>query len=57
MFINLGLSLGTSALFYAAGFVCQYLGSHEVVSAELSAWIPLIFFGTWASARWGRIRT
>jgi lipopolysaccharide export system permease protein len=57
MFINLGLSLGTSALFYAAGFVCQYLGSHDVLSPEMSAWAPLIIFGTWASARWGRIRT
>ena len=57
MFINLGLSLGTSALFYAAGFVCQYLGGHDVLSPELSAWAPLILFGTWASARWGRIRT
>src|SRR5262249_21320506 len=42
MFINLGLSLGVSALFYASCFLASYLGEHEVFSAELSAWAPLI---------------
>ncbi len=30
MFINLGLSLGTSALFYGVCFLSQYLGGDEV---------------------------
>ena len=33
MFINLGLSLGASAVFYAACFVSQYLGANGVLSA------------------------
>ena len=57
MFINLGMSLGTSGLFYSANFMSQYLGSHGVLSPELAAWAPLIGFGTIASARWGSIRT
>ena len=57
MFINLGLSLGVSAQFCAACFLSQYLGDHEVLSPELSAWAPLIGFGTVAVARWGTIRT
>jgi lipopolysaccharide export system permease protein len=57
MFVNLGLSLGTSALFYAACFVSQYLGDHEVLTPELAAWAPLIGFGTIAVARWHTIRT
>ena len=57
MFINLGMSLGTSGLFYSANFMSQYLGSHGVYSPELAAWAPLIVFGTIASARWGSIRT
>ncbi len=57
MFVNLGMSLGTSGLFYSANFMSQYLGSHGVFTAELAAWAPLIFFGTIASARWGTIRT
>ena len=40
MFINLGLSLATSALFYGACFVTKYLGEHEALSPELSAWAP-----------------
>lgn len=57
MFINLGLSLGTSAVFYGSCFLCRYLGLHDVLSPELSAWAPLIAFGTVAVARWDTIRT
>jgi lipopolysaccharide export system permease protein len=57
MFINLGMSLGTSALFYALGFLSQYLGSNSVISPELAAWAPLIGFGALAAGRWGNIRT
>jgi lipopolysaccharide export system permease protein len=57
MFINLGLSLGTSALFYGFGFLCQYLGGNGNISPELAAWAPLIGFGSIAVARWDRIRT
>ena len=57
MFVNLGMSLGTSGIFYSCNFMSQYLGSHGVLSAELAAWCPLIIFGTIASARWGTIRT
>ena len=57
MFVNLGMSLGTSGLFYAANFMSQYLGSHEVYSPEMAAWAPLIVFGSIAVARWDTIRT
>ncbi len=57
MFINLGMSLGTSGLFYSVNFMCQYLGAHEVLPPELAAWAPLIVFGTIAVARWDTIRT
>ena len=57
MFLNLGLSLGTSALFYTGLFVFQYLGNNHVLGPELAAWAPLIGFGTLAVARWDRIRT
>jgi lipopolysaccharide export system permease protein len=57
MFINLGLSLGTSAVFYGISFVSQFLGNNSVISPELAAWAPLIGFGTVAIARWDQIRT
>lgn len=57
MFINLGLSLGTSAIFYGICFLSQYLGNNAVITPELSAWAPLIGFGSVAVARWGAIRT
>lgn len=57
MFINLGMSLGTSAIFYGGMFLSGYLGEHSLISPEFSAWAPLIGFGTIAYARWDRIRT
>lgn len=57
MFVNLGLSLGTAALFYAVGFLSQFLGAHGTIPPELSAWAPLIGFGTFAVLRWDAIRT
>jgi len=57
MFINLGLSIGTSAVFYGSIYVFQYFGSNGLLSPSLSAWVPVILFGTIASARWDRIRS
>ena len=57
MFVNLGMSLGTSGMFYAVNFISQYLGGHDVYSPEMAAWAPLILFGTLAVARWDTIRT
>jgi lipopolysaccharide export LptBFGC system permease protein LptF len=52
-FINLGMALGNSAIFYGALFVCQY----AVPSPSFAAWLPQIVFGTIAAWRWGQIRT
>ena len=57
MFINLGLSLGTSAAFYASLFLFQYLASNNEITPELAAWAPLTAFATVAIARWDTIRT
>jgi lipopolysaccharide export system permease protein len=57
MFINLGLSLGTSALFYGFNFMCNYLGTNGHITPEQAAWTPLMLFGSLAVARWGNIRT
>ena len=57
MFVNLGMSLGTSGLFYAVNFMAQYFGGMAAISPEFAAWLPLIGFGTIAAARWDTIRT
>jgi lipopolysaccharide export system permease protein len=57
MFINLGLSLATSAAYYATINVAQYLGGNGVLTPMVAAWGPLIAFGTVAAARWDTIRT
>jgi lipopolysaccharide export system permease protein len=57
MFINLGLALGNSAIFYGALLFCQYLGGFGVLSPVGAAWAPLFVFGTIATLRWGQIRT
>ena len=57
MFVNLGLSLGTSAVFYGACFLTSYLGGNGLIAPVLAAWLPLLVFGTVAVARWDTIRT
>jgi lipopolysaccharide export system permease protein len=57
MFVNLGLALGTSAIFYSALFLVQFVGNNGLISPELVAWGPLIGFGTVAAAGWDNIRT
>ena len=57
VFLNLGFSVATSAAFYASLFACSYLASHRVFPPEMSAWLPMIGFGTMAVARWDKIKT
>lgn len=57
MFINLGLSLGTTAIFYLVLNVTDYLGASGMLGPELAAWSPLIGFGTVAAMRWDTIKT
>ncbi|HEV3121525.1 MAG TPA: LptF/LptG family permease [Isosphaeraceae bacterium] len=57
MFINLGLSLGTSAIFYTVLFITKYLAENSVVAPALAGWGPLAVFGTVAAARWDSIRS
>lgn len=57
MFVNLGLSLGTSAVFYGLTFLVNHLGGSNVIAPELAAWVPIIAFGAFAAGRWDNIRT
>lgn len=57
VFLNLGFSVVTSASFYASLFACQYLASHGMFRPEMSAWFPMIGFGSLAVGRWDRIKT
>jgi len=57
MFINMGLSLGTSAFFYGTLYIFQYLGTSGVIAPEAASWAPMILVGTIAAARWDSIRT
>lgn len=57
MFVNLGMSLATSALFYLCVFVANYFGNNDLLTPAQSAWVPLVIFGCIAAARWDQIRT
>lgn len=57
MVVNLGLALVTSVGFYATLFLTQYLGANGALSPTLSAYLPLMIFGTIAAWNWGNIRT
>lgn len=57
MFVNLGLAMGNSALFYGGNIVCLHLGSADILAPALAAWLPVFIFGVLATHRWGQIRT
>lgn len=57
MFVNLGLSLGTSGIFYAFLFMCSYFGGLGALPSELAAWLPLFVFSVVAVIRWDKIQT
>ncbi len=57
MFINLGLALGNSAIFYGGLLFFGYLSSFEMINPPMAAWAPLMGFGMIATLRWGQIRT
>ena len=51
------VSLGLSGVFYGVVFISSYLGTNDILSPELAAWVPLIGFGTLAVFRWDSIKT
>ena len=58
MFINLGLSLATSAAYYAGLFVASVPGRQRRALADRRRLVAaLVAFGTLAAARWDTIRT
>jgi lipopolysaccharide export system permease protein len=56
-FINLGLALANSAIFYGGLLCCVYLGNFNLLTPSQAAWAPLFVFATIATVRWGQIRT
>ena len=45
VFISAGMCLVVFGVFYAAMFLCKYLGDYEHLSPALAAWLPVLGFG------------
>jgi lipopolysaccharide export system permease protein len=45
VFLNAGLCLLLSAVFYGAGYFFKHLGEYEYLSPPLAAWLPVLLFG------------
>ncbi len=57
VFISAGMCLGLCAFFFAACFACQQLGSNDIISPALAAWLPVLFFGPLGFALFDAIHT
>jgi lipopolysaccharide export system permease protein len=57
IFISAGMCLGLCAFFFAACFACQQLGTNDIVSPALAAWMPVMFFGPLAFVLFDAIHT
>jgi len=45
IFISAGSCLGLCGLFFAAIYTCQLLGSYNLLTPALAAWVPILLFG------------
>lgn len=57
VFLNAGLCLVLSAVFYAACYLCRHLGENEYLSPALAAWLPVLSFGPMAFSLFDAIQT
>jgi lipopolysaccharide export system permease protein len=57
IFISAGLCLVICALFFGAILTCQYMGNNQLVSAALSAWLPVLAFGPLAFVMFDAVHT
>ena len=57
IFINAGLCLILSLVFYSFDLGCKYLGDGDYIAPALAAWLPVIIFGPFAFALVDAIHT
>jgi lipopolysaccharide export system permease protein len=57
VFLNAGLCLVMSAMFYAACYLARHLGEQEYLSPPMAAWLPVLLFGPLALALFDAIHT
>jgi lipopolysaccharide export system permease protein len=57
IYISVGMCLGVCALFFAASYICRYLGDNNLINPALSAWLPLLLFGPYAVVKFDSVHT
>jgi lipopolysaccharide export system permease protein len=57
IYISVGMCLGVCALFFAASYICRYLGDNNLLTPALSAWLPLLLFGPYAAVKFDSVQT
>jgi lipopolysaccharide export system permease protein len=57
IYISVGMCLVVCALFFAVTHVCKYLGDNNLITAPLSAWIPVLLFGPPALVKFDAVQT
>ena len=57
VFVNVGLCLILSAVFYFAVYGCKYLGENDILAPAAAAWLPVLIFGPFAFVMFDAIHT
>ena len=57
VFLNAGLCLILSAVFYAVVYGCKFLGENDYIGPPLAAWLPVMVFGPVAIALFDSVHT
>lgn len=57
IFISAGSCLGLCGLFFAGIYTCQMLGSYNILTPALSAWLPILIFGPLAWVLFDAVHT
>ncbi len=57
IFVSVGKCIVALAIFYAAVYLCKYLGEHDVLPPPLAAWLPVIFAGPVILAMFDAVHT
>lgn len=57
VYVNTGLCLATCAFFFLVIFATKWLGDRDIVPPALAAWLPVMFFGPLALAKFDAVHT
>ncbi len=57
IYIGVGMCLALCGAFFAATYICRFLGDNKMIAPALSAWLPVLLFGPYALVKFDAVQT